>query len=121
MFSMTEHMENRNVTFKQCPPPVRKCTVNASSTDESDDICRTDTEKVGWQLAILYPPQLFLTEEMGQANWSHCSLVPRLSPHTFVVCLFVFIVCLFLFFVLFIVVRKPENVAPLTAHAQFQI
>ena len=73
---MTEHMENRNVTFKQCPPPVRKCTVNASSTDESDDICRTDTEKVGWQLAILYPPQLFLTEEMGQANGHIAALFP---------------------------------------------
>ena len=55
VFSMTEHMENRNVTFKQCPPPVRKCTVNTTSTDESDDVCRTDngTEKVGnWQYSI---------------------------------------------------------------------
>ena len=72
-------------------------TVNASSTDESDDICRTDTEKVGWQLAILYPPQLFLTEEMGQANGHIAALFPgsllMLLLFICFYCLFVFVFC----------------------------
>ena len=83
------------MTFKQCPPPVRKCTVNASSTDESDDICRTDTEKVGWQLAILYPPQLFLTEEMGQANGHIAALFPG---SLLMLLLFVYLFLLFVCF-----------------------
>ena len=55
VFSMREHMENRNVTFQQCPPPARKCTVNTTSSDRSDDICRTvnGTEQVGsWHYSI---------------------------------------------------------------------
>ena len=95
VFSMTEHMENRNVTFKQCPPPVRRCTVNTTSTDESDDICRTDndTEKVGnWQYSIQ-------PGSTSQRKWARLVMlnghIVALFPGSLLMCccLFVFVLC----------------------------
>ena len=93
VFSMTEHMENRNVTFQQCPPPTRKCTVNTTSSDGSDDICRTvnGTEQVGsWHYSIyLSLPQL---RKWARLVILHGHIAALQFSHAFF-CWFIFLFC----------------------------